>query len=102
MFGAQAEPAKPDFGQTVDEPLQKAGLVQLSDLQGLVDHCGCVDETGAAAKVASLPFQGFAYVNRERWVLRIEMPGVHAWGDDNRFGSPWYFSLAGGVNHPNR
>jgi hypothetical protein len=102
MFGAPAEPAQPDFGQTVNDPLQKAGVVDFDSLQALVDHCGCVDETGAAVKVARLPFQGFAYVNRERWCLRIEMPGVHGMGGKIGFGSAWCFALAGGRDHPNR
>jgi hypothetical protein len=102
MFGAPAEQAQPDFGQTIDRPLEKAGVVDVGSLQALVDHCACVDETGAAVKVASLPFQGFAYVNRERWCLRIEMPGVHGVGGSNRFGSAWSFALAGGRDHPNR
>lgn len=102
MFASSPSAPSAQFGQTVDTPRERAGFVATADIPGLVDKCGCVDEAGRRVEPTSLPFQGFAHVQGDRWMLRIEPLGSHSVNGNFTNAHYWSFSLAAGGDDPNR
>ena len=102
MFPGTAAPARAEFGLLIDSPKHQEGVCTTEEIAALVSKCACKDETGALMRAVTLPFQGTARKDGQRWQLRIEQSGAHDVGGSMVQGHRWSFALAAGGDDQNR
>lgn len=102
MFGGSATAARAEFGLLIDHPKHQEGVCATDEIAALVAKCACKDETGSLLKAVSLPFQGTARKEGQRWQLRIEPAAANQVGDTVVQGHRWVFALAAGGDDQNR